>query len=203
MAELRVTHEVHGLKATLQELYYLDRTLYNATRDELKATAQPLVKYVRAAFPQVVLSKMMKPPRDSKRKYGPFPTYRKNKVDQGVTAKVGGRKNRYTNEFPILRIQQRNAAAQVFDMAQVQRTQGNTFVANLKKEGYGDASRIMWPTVRAHIGEIEERLQAAIARAERVVGERLSVTTSQRQAQSDRSKAQPRNALGQFSADIP
>lgn len=198
MAELRVTHEVHGLKATLQELYYLDRTMYNATRDELKATAQPLIKYVRDAYPNVVLSGFMRKPKASKRKYGAFPVYSKKQASGGVRAKVGGRKNRYTNEFPILRIQQSNAGGMVFDMAQNQQTAGNSFVANLKKEGYGDASRVMWPTIRAHIHEIEARLQAAIARAEQVVGERLSVTTSQRQAQSDRSSAQPRNRLGQF-----
>jgi hypothetical protein len=195
---VRVGMQVHGLKPALQTLMYLDRDLYKTTTKEIVKVSKPLVTVVQGAFPQTVLSGFMKPTINSKRKGGPFPTYKVAQVRRGVSAKVGGRKNAYTNSWPIVRIQQRNGAAMVFDMAQRQQTTGNTFVANLKKEGYGNASRVMWKTVTRNLHLVEKNVADAVAKVEVKINHQLEASVQRRQAQSDFTKTQGRNSLGQF-----
>ena len=195
---IRVGMEIHGLKPVLNTLMYLDRDLYKATTKEIQTIAQPLVAKVKGDFPTTVLSGFMKTAATSERKYGPFPSYKIGKVRQGVSAKVGGRKNIYTGAWPILRISQRNAGAMIFDMAQHQRTDGNTFVANLKKEGYGNASRVMWKSVTKNLGMIQSSVEKAVAKLEQSIEGDLSRSIENRKRQSEFVKTQSRNIRGQF-----
>jgi hypothetical protein len=187
---VKVGMEIHGLKPVLRTLMYIDRDLYNATTKEIKMVAQPLVAKVKGDFPPVVLSGFMKTAATSDRKGGPFPSYKIGKVRQGVSAKVGGRRNTYNGSWPILRISQRNAGAMIFDMAQNQQTPGKTFVANLKKEGYGDASRVMWKSVKRNIGMVQKNVENAVAKVERSIEGQLS-------RDLEKSNAQSRVAAGQ------
>jgi hypothetical protein len=189
---VKVGMEIHGLKPVLTTLMYIDRDLYNATTKEIKMVAQPLVAKVKGDFPAVVLSGFMKTAATSERKGGPFPSYKIGKVRQGVSAKVGGRRNTYTGAWPILRISQRNAGAMVFDMAQKQQTPGKTFVANLKKEGYGDASRVMWKSVRRNMGMVQKNVENAVAKVERSIEGQLSRNLEKSNAQSRVAASQTR-----------
>lgn len=184
--------EVHGLKPVLRTLMYIDRDLYDATTKEIKTVASPLVAKVKGDFPAVVLSGFMKTAATSERKGGPFPSYKIGKVRQGVSAKVGGRKNTYTGAWPILRISQRNAGAMIFDMAQHQQTPGKTFVANLKAEGYGNASRVMWKSVKRNMGMVRSNVESAVARVEKRIEAQLARDVDKGSAQSQFAAGQTR-----------
>ncbi len=194
---MRVGIQVHGLKPTLETLRYVDRDLYNATTKEIRKVSQPLVQKVKGDFPPTVLSGFMRPAKNSKRRGGAFPHYEIKKVRQGVGVKIGGRKNQLTNSWPILRVQQRNAGAMVFDMAGA-KNRGGTFVKNLRKEGYGDASRVMWKSVRNNLALVEKNIEDAVAKVEVAIGEKLDKSIERRAKQSEFTKTQGRNSLGQF-----
>jgi hypothetical protein len=197
MGNLKVSIDARAFKPVLQELRYLDKTVYKSTEQGLKKAADPLVKIVRSAFPTRVLRGLMVLSKTSKRSHGPYPVYQIGKVRQAVNSRIGGRKRAGFDSFPIMRISQKNGAAMIFDMAQKNQTAGNTLSTNIKK--YGKASRVMWPTVRASIGIVEADLRAEIAKAEKYVASRMG-GTSQFQAASARASSQSRSSNGRFGA---
>jgi hypothetical protein len=191
-----MTVDVKAFGPVLQELRYVDRELYRATETALKQAADPLVKDVRAAFPTKILTGMMTEAKSSKRRRGPYPVYKIGKVRQQVNSRVGGRKRTGSDTWPVLRITQRNGAAMIFDMAQNTQTRGNTLSENLKT-GYGNASRVMWPTVRKNIHKVERAIRREMDKAERLVVSRTG-GISQYQAASARASSQTRNRFGRF-----
>lgn len=198
MARLQTSIDARSFGPVLQELRYLDRTMYQATEKGLKKAAEPLVRDVRQAFPDKVLSGMMVLAKRSKRPRGPYPVYKRGEVRRQVNSKVGGRKRTGENSFPVLKITQRNGAAMIFDMAQQQQTPHNTLSANLVTK-YGDASRVMWPTVRKNIGKVEGAIVAELAKAEAMIIARTGgLTSSSYQQASRRASAQTRSASGRF-----
>lgn len=193
--------DIRSVGPVLQELRYLDRTLYKATEKGLKDAAKPLVNDVRQAFPNKILSGMMVQAKSSSRKRGPYPVYRAGQVRRQVNSKVGGRRRSSLEAFPVLKITQRNGAAMIFDMAQHQQTPGNTLVANLKNAQYGNASRVMWPTVRKNVHKIEGALLIELEKAQRMVVARTGgLGVSSYRAASVRASSQARTALGRFGA---
>lgn len=194
---MQVGIQVHGLKPVLETLRYVDRDLYNATTKEIRKVSQPLVQKVKGDFPSSVLSGFMTPAKNSQRRGGAFPHYEAKKARQGVGVRIGGRKNQLTNSWPILRVQQKNAGAMIFDMAGSAH-RGSVFVKNLEKEGYGKASRVMWKSVRANMNLVEKNIRDAVTQVEKAIGAKLDKSIERRAAQSEFSKTQSRNALGQF-----
>jgi hypothetical protein len=200
MADLIFTIDVSAFRPVLQELRYLDRELYKATEDGLKTAAMPLITQVKAAFPNKTLSKLSVKSATSKRSHGPYPVYQVGHVRKAVRARVGGRKNQFTNAFPILRITQKNGAAMIYDMAQNDKNSKGTLAKNLIKKHQSNASRTMWPTVRRNIRLVDKALRKEIQKAERIVNNRLGAAggVSQYQAASARATAQPRHTSGRF-----
>ena len=205
MSSLSFTIDVTAFKPVLQELIYLDRTLYKATEKGLKDASQPLVNKVAKAFPTRTLRGLMKPHkatpslRTDKKRTSDYPVYSIGTVRKNVKAKVGGRKRSDTNMFPVLRIQQKSGGAMIYDMAQHD-AKGETLSSNLKQKHGNDASRTMYPTVRANMKLVEADIRAEIAKAEKMVSGRISASggVSQYQNASNRAKLQPRGASGRF-----
>ena len=203
MSSLSFTIDVTAFKPVLQELIYLDRTLYKATEKGLEDASKPLVDKVAKAFPTRTLRGLMKPHkatpslRTDKKRTSDYPVYSIGKVRKNVKAKVGGRKRSDTNMFPVLRIQQKSGGAMIYDMAQHD-AKGETLSSNLRKQG--NASRTMYPTVRANMKLVEADIRAEIAKAEKMVSGRISASggVSQYQNASNRAKLQPRGASGRF-----
>ena len=203
MSSLSFTIDVTAFKPVLQELIYLDRTLYKATEKGLEDASKPLVDKVAKAFPTRTLRGLMKPHkatpslRTDKKRTSDYPVYSIGKVRKNVRAKVGGRKRSDTNMFPVLRIQQKSGGAMIYDMAQHD-AKGETLSSNLRKQG--NASRTMYPTVRANMKLVEADIRAEIAKAEKMVSGRISASrgVSQYQNASNRAKLQPRGASGRF-----
>jgi hypothetical protein len=191
-----------ALQPILQELMYLDRTLYNATLKGLRDAAKPLVMKVKAGFPTKTLSGLMTEHKNTPRlqkvkRSDPYPVYKIARVRASVTAVAGGRKRTENTTFPVLRIRQKQGAAMIYDMAQND-AEGQTLSRNLRKM-HGNASRTMYPVVRRNIKSIEKDLDAELKKAEKMVTDRILATgSSQYKASSARAKSQSRNALGKF-----
>jgi hypothetical protein len=73
-------------------------------------------------------------------------------------------------------------------MAQNQQTPGNTFVHNLKAEGYGDASRVMWKSTLRHLPMIERLVINAVRTVEQSISADLVRSIQNRKAASKRTK---------------
>jgi len=192
-----------SLQPVLQELRYLDRTLYDATLKGLRDAAQPLVMKVRAGFPSRTLSGLMTqhkstPSLQTTKRSQDYPVYNSGAVKRGVTAIAGGSKRSNRTTFPVLRIRQKQGAAMIYDMAQHD-ADGETLARNLRRK-HGNASRTMYPVIRANIKMIEKDVDAEIKKAEKMVNDRIFATggKSQYKASSARAKSQSRTSLGKF-----
>ena len=125
--------------------------------------------------------------------------YNSGAVKRGVKAVAGGVKRSTRTTFPVLRIRQTQGAAMIYDMAQHD-ADGETLARNLRK--HGNASRTMYPVVRANIKLVEKEIEAEIKKAEKLVSDRIFASggKSQYKASSARAKSQSRTALGKFGA---
>ena len=194
-----------SLQPVLQELKFLDRDLHKATLKGLTDASKPLVMKVRAGFPSRTLSGLMTqhkstPSLQTKKRSQDYPVYNSGAVKRGVKAVAGGVKRSTRTTFPVLRIRQTQGAAMIYDMAQHD-ADGETLARNLRKK-HGNASRTMYPVVRANIKLVEKEIEAEIKKAEKLVSDRIFASggKSQYKASSARAKSQPRTALGKFGA---
>lgn len=122
---------VRGVKATLSTLREFDDDLYWRTVNKMKSAAKPLAAAIDGNFPQSApLSGF-----DHNGRTG----WRRPKVTE---IKVGGKRNKRTGEWPLVRIVIRDAARAIFDMAAA----GNL---NTALSRYGSASRAAWRTSAA------------------------------------------------------
>lgn len=195
--------DASSLQPVLQELKFLDRTLYDATLKGLRDASKPLVMKVRAGFPSRTLSGLMTqhkstPSLQTIKRSQDYPVYNSGAVKRGVTAIAGGTKRSNRTTFPVLRIRQKQGAAMIYDMAQHD-ADGETLARNLRKK-HGNASRTMYPVIRANIKLVEKDIASEVRKAEKLVSDRIFATggKSQYKASSSRAKSQPRNALGKF-----
>lgn len=211
MADVK-NNMVHGIRPVLQTLQQLERETYKIIEADLKNATEPLRVAVANDFPD-------KPWKSSKgvinwTKYGrtkrgrkppdaagsSFPKWDSKKVKKGVQVKVGGRKVRRTNSYPILRIAQTNAAGAIWDLAKNQRgegTVGQQFVRNVNTNGA--PSRVMWKSTKKHLPLVEKKIDKIIDDIGKRFTAHIALETNRRNAQSVRASKQVRNALGQFS----
>lgn len=199
---------VHGIKPVLDALRTLDRETYKIIVDDLKNNTNDLRVAVMNDFPDkpwkasraINWTKYGRTERGRKKPSASgttFPRWQSAKVKRGVSIKVGGRKVRRTNSYPILRVVQSDAAGQIFDLAKnAQSTAGVTFVNNLKSSG--QPSRVMWKSVKRNYPLVEKKVMRILDD----VGKRFTIQianeTNKRNAQSIRASKQARTALGRF-----
>ena len=195
--------DASALQPILQELRYLDRTLYDATLKGLRDASKPLVQKVKLGFPTKTLSGLMTrhkntPSLQTIKRSQDYPVYNIKSVRASVSAVAGGHKRTEKTTFPVLRIRQKQGGAMIYDMAQNDAT-GETLSRNLRRM-HGNASRTMYPVIRANIKSIEKDLNAVLNEAEKMVTDRILATggRSQYKASSARAKAQSRTSLGKF-----
>jgi hypothetical protein len=201
------TIAVQNVKPVLETLRMLEPTLYKTIQKEIVSEGNFIVEEIKFKFP--------KEPWESRRgvnwtKYGrtqrgrkpkgatgsAFPRYRINDVRKGVRAKAGGRKRR-DGSYPILTIQQRNAAGVIFDLATLNRTIGkDSFVRNLNK--VSSPSRVMYPTVLRHKKRLDYKINRIVEKVEKEFQLEIRMESTRRQNASIRASRQARNALGQF-----
>lgn len=200
---IRVGTEVYGVQPVLQVLRRLDPELHKQLVTELKTKSEPVRSFVAQGYPTKPMTNWTLYGRTARGKKMPdtagptFPRYQIDKVRQGVQVRVGGRRNRVTNMYPILAFIQKDAAGQIYDLGAEQQTKaGAQFIANLNKGG--KASRVMWKRVEQKYPEIEDDIAQTIKKITDMFTDEIAHATQKRDAQSTRARRQGRSALGRF-----
>lgn len=210
MAENFASINVFGVKSTLEYLRRFEPDAYKSVTRQMTATAKPLVKQTASLFPAnpgLVRSNGVRQwnlyGHDHKRKQKSdkgesgytFPRYDITQVRRGVKSKVGGRKNRTTNSYPILRIIQDNGAGQIFDLAdEGHNSAGRAFVKALP----GKRSRVMWRSIRRGMPLIQRDIMQALKEEEKRYSDKIAIDMDKRAKLSASSARQVRDALGRF-----
>lgn len=202
---------VHGIKPVLEVLRTLERETYKQIVDDLKDNTNDLRLAVANDFPEkpwnsstgkINWAKYGRTQRGRRPKGAAgasFPRWQANKVKRGVSIKVGGRKVRRTNSYPILRIVQSDGAGQIYDLATKQRGEGSVgkqFVQNLNTKG--DPSRVMWKSAAKNYPLVEHKVMRILRDVEKRFTADIAMQTDKRNAQSMRASKQVRTALGRF-----
>lgn len=161
--------QVYGINETLRYLKEYEKDLYSSLRKDLVSKATPLAKLAGSRFPDEPLQnwhtsggRLTSASR--------LPPYMGGKAQSGVRPVAGTGSSRGKGQV-ILRIQQKDAGAQVYDSAGSQTkgargagaTQGQKFIANLDKnkrlQSFGGGktrSRILFGAVQANEKMIEQ-----------------------------------------------
>ncbi len=153
----------YGINETLFYLKNYEKELFAEFKQKLQDKAEPLTTLVAGRFPKA-------PPLSNWHSSGGrvgvkrMPAYRPSKTS--VKAMSGGfQRKTAKGEYAILRIQQNDAGAQVYDSAGrgTYESKGSTFIDNLDRKEYGKTidrnktrSRIMYKTVKDNQHMIEE-----------------------------------------------
>lgn len=211
MAEVK-NNMVHGVAPVLESLRILERETYKMIEADLKNATEPLRVAVANDFPDkpwksstgvINWTKYGRTRRGRKPKGAAgasFPKWDSKKVKKGVQVKVGGRKVKRTNSFPILRVVQSDAAGSIWDLAKTQRgagTVGKQFVNNLNTNPT-QPSRVMWKSVAKNLPMVEKKIYKIIDDIGKRFSAQIASQTDKRNAQSVRVSKQARTALGRF-----
>jgi hypothetical protein len=198
---------VHGVQPVLQTLRRIEPELYKLVVKDLKDKAEPLRARVAQGFPdepwtstnpvQWTLYGRTTNKRNKNGTGAKFPRYNASKARRGVTVRVGGKKVRRTNSYPIMRVVQSNAGGQVYDLSKENKKSGReSFVDNLNKSG--EPSRVMWKRVRQFMPLVENDIEKAIDKIMDRFSVEIAHETDRRNQASLRASKQARNVLGQF-----
>lgn len=151
------TVTVFGVKEALKELQSLDPALRKEINTRAKDIVKPAVDAIKNAYPAKYLDGMQRKWSQRGRQLLP---YDQAAARKGVTVKIDtGRKSR-----SVIRIQQKDVAASIIDMAGKQggrNAQGGRFIDALTAL-YGGPSRVMWPSYMANDAEVNERMLGVV-----------------------------------------
>jgi hypothetical protein len=204
---------IHGIGPVLEVLRRMEPELYKSVVAEMKTKAEPLRAKVAEGFPDKPWQSSKKPVqwtlygrttrgRKPNGTSGPsFPRYNGKKARKGVTVRVGGRKVRRTNSYPILRIVQSDAGGQIYDLAKLNQTSGKkSFVDNLNKTG--EPSRVMWKRVRDYLPLVERDIDKIVDDISNRFTVEIATETERRNQRSISASKQVRDVLGRFAGGI-
>jgi len=139
--------EVTGVREALRTLGKIDKEQRKEAVKELKQAGAPMVAVARLQYPtRAPLSGM-----DNNGRLG----YKPGRVRQQVSVKVGGKQPPSKDRYPIITLQQTNAAAQLFSMAGMSNNRwsratnaGQRQFSEKLALRWGKAQRGMWRQVR-------------------------------------------------------
>ena len=151
----------YGINETLRYLKAYEKDLYSFLRKDLVTKANPLAQLVGSRFPDKPLSNWHS--SGDRRGAARMPPYMVGKAKAGVKPIAGTGSSRGKGQV-ILRIQQKDAGAQVYDSAGRgnYETSGSTFINNLdtksatKSKRGTTRSRILYGAVKANEKMIEQ-----------------------------------------------
>jgi hypothetical protein len=202
---------VHGIAPVLESLRQLERETYKTIVADLKDNTNDLRVAVAAGFPDkpwksatgninwVKYGRTKRGRKMNNTAGADFPRWNAAKVKRGVQIKVGGRKVRRTNSYPILRVVQSDAAGSIYDLAKTQRgagTVGQQFVKNLNATSA--PSRVMWRLVPKYYPLVERKVDRILDDIGKRFTAQIALETNKRNKQSIQASSQTRNALGRF-----
>jgi hypothetical protein len=179
--------DVYGVRETLAELRKYERETFNRISDDLKTSAQPLANAVGRAFPDEPLSNWHT--SGGRKGKSRLPAYNGSSAKSKVKVAISTKRPQGNNKHGLIRIQQMDGGAQVYDSAGSNTaggqgsmaTAGQKFVSNLdkhlrtKSKGGGKSrSRIMYPFTEKNLPLIEKAIEISIRKIDGEVQKRLN-----------------------------
>lgn len=156
--------EVTGVRETIAILRQVDSELRKETVKAMRTAAQPLQATARALTPATApLSRMAKPG-------GTVQAYTRKAVSN-ITIRYGGKFSRSSQTWPLLRLQQKDPAGSVFDMAG-RRNPSSTLAQNLTSR-YGTPSRAMWRAADQNLTAVQEGVKRAVEDASATINRKI------------------------------
>ena len=144
---------VFGVKEALKELKDLNPEMRKTIQAKANDIAKPATDAIKAQYPEKLLSGMAGKWDSRGRQLFP---YTQAAARKGVIVKVDtGRKS-----LSVIRIDQKNPAAAIIDMAGKQggkNKQGAMFITNLTLL-FGQPSRVMWPSYDRQAAQVNEQM---------------------------------------------
>ena len=170
-------YSVQGLGEVNQILQTISPELAKEARKEFKSSARPIVNAIRAAFPEVALSRWSAPKQtgapDAVERSGAarLPAYKASEVRRKTNVSVQSKRRRDTGARTLLiRIRSTSAAVDALDMGG--KVSNSQFTQNMTAK-HGKPSRFVWPTVEKYEPEIEKTLLVARESMTRTVNAQL------------------------------
>ena len=170
-------YKVTGLGEVMQILQGISPELVKEARKEFKTSARPIVNAIRAAFPEVALSRW-KPPQQTSapgvvERSGTkrLPAYSAGEVRRKTNVSVQSKRRRNMGgRVLLIRIRSTSAAVDALDMGG--KVSNSQFTRNMTAK-HGKPSRFIWPTVEKYEPEIEKTLLMARESMTRTVNRQL------------------------------
>jgi hypothetical protein len=158
-AEIKV--EVTGVREALRTLGRIDKDQRREAVKQLKLAGAPMVQVARLQYPlRAPLSGMANSGRLG---------YQPGRVKQQVSIKVGGKQPPQRDRYPVITLQQTNAAAQLFSMAGMRNNafsratnSGQRQFSQLLANRWGKPQRGLWKQVRLIRTLAKTSLNAAV-----------------------------------------
>jgi hypothetical protein len=139
--------DVTGVRQALRTLGKLDKEQRKEAVKSLKSAGAPLVQIARTEYP-------IRPPLSGMANRGRL-NYSSGRVQQQVSIKVGGKQPPSKDRYPVVTLQQTNAAGQLFSMAGMSNNaysratnSGQRRFSELLASRWGKPQRGMWKQVR-------------------------------------------------------
>jgi hypothetical protein len=178
--------DVYGVRATLAELRKYEYQTFKRIKADLIQSAQPAADAVGREFPDEPL--MNWHTSGGREGAARLPPYLGSNAKKGVTVVVNTKKPRGTNQYGLIRLQQKDAGGQVYDTAGsatkagrgAQAAAGQKFVANLDKHKPTKSrrgkfrSRVMYPETKKNLPLIEKAIEVSIRKIDGEVQKRLN-----------------------------
>jgi hypothetical protein len=176
------TQKIRGLDDALKTLGKIDPVLRREGVKRLKGDIKPIVLAIKAGIPKAPLSNWVAPKQSSARRgtveagrsgAAGLPFWKASKARSGVSASVRKQSQKGAKGKAILiTVRQRDGAGIAFDMAGRKRP-GNRLDRSLVSAGWGEASRVMWPTVERHKPAVLASINRSVTKMEDLINEAL------------------------------
>jgi hypothetical protein len=165
MAEDLAKIQVYGVREVIAELRKVAPELRKETIAAMKLAGQPMQQTARALTPA------SPPISGMARAGGRIPAYSRKAVT-GITIRYGGKYSRNSDSWTFLKMQQKDIAGSVFDMAG-RRNPGSDLGQALSSR-YGDPSRAMWRAAEVHLPAVQRAVLKAVNEAAATINRRIA-----------------------------
>ena len=178
--------DVYGVRETLAELRKYERETYVRITNDLKLSAKPAADAVGRQFPDEPLANWHT--SGGRRGNSRMPAYSGSAAKNKVKVAVSTSRPRGNSEHGLIRLQQMDGGAQVYDSAGSvtaggqgsMATAGQKFISNLDKHLTTKSrqgrtrSRVMYPATKKNLPLIEQAVEVSIRKIDGEVQKRLN-----------------------------
>jgi hypothetical protein len=186
-------YAVKGLGDTMRILQGISPELAKEARKEFKTSARPIVNAIRAAYPDVALSRWHAPKQTSapgvveRSGSSRLPAYDARAVRRRTNVSIQNKRVRATGGRALLiRIRATDPATDALDMGG--KVSKSNFTRNITNK-HGSPSRFIWPTVEKYEPTVQKTILIARENMERTINAQLRMRYSGTRLSRARSRA--------------